>query len=103
MDLKQQKALADRLLAKVVQPATVTIRADVLGETDQTISVKAKLLNVVRKTTDPTVINAVVTRTSVSIRGGELLIGGISYDIIEVEEKGVGQEQLLQRVVLHER
>lgn len=103
MDTSAQKALANRLLMKLAQPATVTVKSDILDVADKTASVRAKLLTLTRQPNNPAKISAVMSATPFSVAGGELLLGGITYDILEVEQSGVGNDMIVQKVVLGER
>lgn len=103
MDLKKMKATADRLLAKVAKPATITVRSDVLGAADRTANVFARLLSASRKPEEPAAIQCLISATPFPIRGGQLTQNGVTYDIVEVVENGVGADQFAQKAVLHER
>lgn len=103
MDLKKIKATADRLLAKVAKPATITVKSDILGVADQTANVFARLLTASHGPEQPAAIQCLISATPFPIRGGQLTQNGVTYDIVEVMENGVGADQFAQKAVLHER
>jgi len=103
MDLVKSKALVDRLLAKVSSKGTITKTSDVLNVPSQTASVRVKIINRTAEPEQPVRCEAIMSATAFPIEGGELLLDGVTYDIVGVEQKGVGDEHLAQKVVLHER
>lgn len=104
-DLSRQKALADRQLTKWCYRGTVTVRSTALDALvpEQTANVLVYLKERASTPDDPVKIPAVMSATSFPIQGGELVVNGATYDIVEVNQKGVGLDHIVQFVVLHER
>jgi len=105
-DVSRYKALADRLLGKAGNVGLVTVRNEALNADTpaQSQAVRVKLLS--RKTSasdDAANIDAIMTATAFPIEGGELTTGGVTYDIVAVDQVGVGSEHVVQRVVFRER
>ncbi|WP_188063742.1 hypothetical protein [Sphingobium sp. KCTC 72723] len=103
MDLKAKKASVARLLDKVTTQGLVTKKTDVSGGTDQTAPVRVRIITRTAELEEPAKCEAVMTATSFPVEGAELLLKGVTYDIVSSVQKGVGDEHLMQRVVLHER
>lgn len=103
MDLKAKKANVERMLAKVSTVGIVTLKSDILDEPDRTARVHVRIINRKAEPEQPAKCEAVMTTTAFPIDGGELLLKGVIYDIIAVEQKGVGDEHIVQKVILHER
>jgi len=97
------KATVDRLLAKVTKIGVITKRTDILGGVDMSTPVRVRIITRKAEPDQPTRCEAIMSATAIAIEGGELLLKGITYDIVSVEQKGVGNEHFAQRVVLHER
>lgn len=103
MDLAKSKALADRLIAKAGSRGLVTKKGDVLNVPAQTANVLAKIISRTAEPEKPVVCDAIMTATSFPAEGAELLLNGVIYDIVSVDQKGVGGEHIAQKVMLHER
>ncbi|WP_288484778.1 hypothetical protein [uncultured Novosphingobium sp.] len=106
MELARQKALVAKLFNKNSVLGRVTVKNEALNAStpDQTQAVRVKLLT--RKadsSNDAATIDAIVSATAFAIEGGELQVGGSTYDILSVEQTGVAAEHLLQKAVLRER
>lgn len=103
MDLAKSKANVERMLAKVASQGIVTVKSDIFGQPDQTTSVRVRIINRIAEPEQPVKCEAVVTATAFPINGGELLLKGVTYDIVHSTQSGVGSEHIVQKVVLHER
>jgi hypothetical protein len=103
MDLVKAKANADRMLAKVASVGLVTLKSDILGVADQTTSVRVKIINRVDAPEQPVKCEAIMSATPFPIAGGELVVKGVTYDIVSATQSGVGDEHIIQKVVLHGR
>ena len=106
MELARQKALVVKLLNKNSVQGRVTVKNEALNAStpDQTQAVRVRLLT--RKadsSDDAATIDAIVSATGFAIEGGELQVSGSTYDILSVDQTGVGAEHLIQKVVLRER
>ena len=103
MDLAKSKATAERLLNKVASVGTVTKKSDVLGVQDQTESVRVKITKRIAEPEQPVKCHALMNATSFPVEGAELLLNGTTYDVVTIEQAGVADEHIVQKVVLHER
>lgn len=103
MDFAKSKATAERLLGKVSSQGTVSKKADVLDQADLTQSVRAFITNRVAEPDQPVKCNAIISATSFPLEGSELVLNGIAYDVVKIEQTGVGDNQIIQRAVLHEK
>ncbi|MCC4257001.1 hypothetical protein [Sphingobium lactosutens] len=91
------------MLAKIASVGLVTVKSDILDVADQTASVRVKIINRVAEPEQPVKCEAVISATNFPINGGELLLKGVTYDIVHSTQSGVGDEFIVQKVVLHER
>ena len=106
MDIARTKALANRMLGKVSAIGSVTVRNEALNASTpaQTQGVRVKLLTREADTSDDAAtVKAIVSATAFPIEGGELTLKGVTYDIVSVEQTGIGAEHIIQKVVLRER
>lgn len=103
MDLVKAKANADRMLAKVASVGLLTLKSDILDVADQTTSVRVKIINRIAEPQQPVRCEAIMSATAFPIAGAELVVKGVTYDVVSANQSGVGSEHLIQKVVLHER
>ena len=105
MELAAARALAQRLIAKFDgKPGLVTKTSTALNAVEpvQTARVAVKITTR-EATTSEAKINAVMTNTPFPAEGCSLVVGGKTYDIIEVLSSGLDDYMITQRVVLHGR
>lgn len=104
-DLSRQKALVDRILGKWGSRGTVTVTSTALDAPSpvQTANVIVRLGERIAEPGKPVRITATLSRTPFPVDGGQLAIADQTYDIVEATQKGLGNEAVIQFVVLHER